>query len=164
MSIKSKIRVLAHDLMTEHGLVADGWTFDFNQRKTSCGLCSYSKKEITLSVHYIGKVDIDTTKNTILHEIAHALVGSGHGHDNIWRRKAIEIGCTGNRTANTSVQVEGKYVATCPSCGIVVYKHRKPKNDCSCAKCCPTRYNSKYKFTYELNPNYPANKQALLYA
>jgi SWI/SNF-related matrix-associated actin-dependent regulator 1 of chromatin subfamily A len=37
-------------------------------------------------------------KDTILHEIAHAIVGPHHGHDEVWRGKAVEIGCTGNVT------------------------------------------------------------------
>jgi hypothetical protein len=32
-------------------------------------------------------------KNSILHELAHVLVGKGHGHDEIWFRKALDLGC-----------------------------------------------------------------------
>lgn len=33
------------------------------------------------------------TMNTICHEVAHAIVGNKHGHDEFWRAKAKELGC-----------------------------------------------------------------------
>ena len=33
--------------------------------------------------------------DTLLHEISHALVGPNQGHNNIWKKKALSIGCTG---------------------------------------------------------------------
>jgi predicted SprT family Zn-dependent metalloprotease len=38
-------------------------------------------------------------ENTVLHEIAHAIVGAVHHHDNVWRDCAQRIGCDGNRLA-----------------------------------------------------------------
>jgi hypothetical protein len=35
---------------------------------------------------------LDDIKNTILHEIAHAIVGENHGHRQVWQEKAIELG------------------------------------------------------------------------
>lgn len=33
--------------------------------------------------------------DTVAHEVAHALVGPAHGHDAVWRRKAVELGGSG---------------------------------------------------------------------
>ena len=38
-------------------------------------------------------------ENTVLHEIAHAIVGAEHHHDRVWRDCAQRIGCTGDRLA-----------------------------------------------------------------
>lgn len=79
--------------MNEHGLT--DWSVRLNQNAESrfLGLCSYKDKCIILSAHHIDiHPDPDVT-NTILHEIAHALVGPGHAHDDIWQAKAREIGC-----------------------------------------------------------------------
>lgn len=32
-------------------------------------------------------------RQALLHEIAHALVRPGHGHDQVWKDKALQIGC-----------------------------------------------------------------------
>lgn len=57
------------------------------------GLCSYKDKTIILSAHHIDQHPDPEITNTIRHEVAHALVGSGHSHDDVWKAKAIEIGC-----------------------------------------------------------------------
>ena len=36
-------------------------------------------------------------KNTLLHEIAHALAGHEHNHDEVWKATARSIGCDGCR-------------------------------------------------------------------
>jgi SNF2 family DNA or RNA helicase len=65
------------------------------------GLCMHNDKCIQLNAHHI---DIHPDKeviNTILHEVAHALVGPGHGHNEIWRTKATEIGCDNTNACST---------------------------------------------------------------
>jgi len=34
----------------------------------------------------------ELVRDTLLHEIAHALVGTAHGHDEVWKAKCLEIG------------------------------------------------------------------------
>jgi hypothetical protein len=36
--------------------------------------------------------------------------------------------------------------------------HRKPKSNRSCGKCDSTKYNTKYKLTWRLNPKYTTIK------
>ena len=125
---------LAIQLMQEHGLIQKGWKFQFNERKVSAGLCKFSTKTVFLSIPFIQIRTAEKTKDTILHEIAHALVGRENGHNHIWQAKAKEIGCNGERCFNDAV-VEGKYKAVCPN-GHIHYLHRKPKLRRSCGKCC----------------------------
>lgn len=138
---------LALSLMTEHGLM--GWRFEFNNRKQAYGLCSYRRRKIELSKHLTAVVDEDAVRNTILHEIAHALVGSGHGHDYVWQRKALEIGCDGNRTNNHthSEVITAKYMATCSRCGKVITAHRKPKRGHWC-RCNSRPLKEEYRLKY----------------
>lgn len=56
------------------------------------GKCSSDNNFISLQISHVINNDIEEIKNTILHEIAHALVGCEHGHNKIWQQKAIEIG------------------------------------------------------------------------
>ncbi len=76
-----KASTLAINLMNNHNLL--GWNFEWNNRKSAFGLCSYSRKTIFLSKILTVQVDEEGVTNTILHEIAHALVGAGHSHDRV---------------------------------------------------------------------------------
>jgi predicted SprT family Zn-dependent metalloprotease len=118
---------LANDLLREHGLAQKGWTFEFDQAKRRFGVCRYRSKRIGLSQplteanHYIEVVD------TILHEIAHALVGPGQGHNNVWKRKCMDIGAKPQRcyTSEDVVTVAGKYRAVCGACGKSHSRHKR---------------------------------------
>ena len=82
---------LATELMDAHGW----WGGGSNLTMRGGGLAN-----VTIQIkpfhyrHYVRHADIDHIRDTILHEIAHALVGPCHGHDAVWRQKAREIGCT----------------------------------------------------------------------
>jgi predicted SprT family Zn-dependent metalloprotease len=119
---------LALSLMHQYNL--KDWRFDFNNRKGSYGMCYFTKKTIYLSSPLTAAMQEKDVKNTVLHEIAHALVGQGHGHDYVWLRKAREIGCDGESCNNHNIIVENvrfKYVATCPRCGEKIGVSRAPK-------------------------------------
>lgn len=131
--------------MDEHGLIDKGWFFDWDRAKRRFGCCNYTKKRISLSLPLTKIRDPDNVRNTILHEIAHALVGRGHGHDSIWRAKAIEIGCNGDRCSRDA-KIKGKWVAVCPQ-GHEHYRHRKPIRSVSCGLCSNV-YDDKYKLNY----------------
>lgn len=141
-----EINNLAKDLISKH-VELNGWKFEFNTRKTSLGLCSYSKQTISLSSYLLQLMSDAEVKNTLLHEIAHALT-KGDGHGNIWRRKFIELGGNGNRTTTLECTFEEhpktKYSLTCPCCGYVIPKHRKPKRESSCGKCNPFKFDKNY--------------------
>jgi len=121
---------LAKSLMFRHDI--QNWTFAWNNRKTSYGVCSYRRKTIFLSKILTSQIDVDAVTNTILHEIAHALVGSVHKHDSVWQRKAIEIGSDGQRCNDHNVTVQAKYLADCNNCGKTHKKHRRPKRNRWC--------------------------------
>ena len=145
-----EITVEANRLMKQHGLINKGWSFELDNSRRRMGVCRYGKKVIGMSRHLAPLAKDEKVKDTILHEIAHALVGSGHGHNHVWRAKALEIGCKANRcysseTAFTAenreaVLAQAKYTDTCPNCGEKHARHRRRKRKSACAKCC-NKYN-----------------------
>ena len=96
-------RTTARQLMDEYQLHT--WSFGFDNAKRRCGRCSYAKRLITLSRHYVELNDEREVRDTILHEIAHALTGAGVGHGPKWQATAREIGATPNRCADASVSM-----------------------------------------------------------
>ena len=47
--------------------------------------------------------NIEAIKKTVLHEIAHAIVGYSHGHDKVWVSCCKSIGGNGKRLATPNV-------------------------------------------------------------
>ncbi len=138
---------LATKLMHEHGLT--DWTFRFDNAVSRFGLCSYRKKEISLSKQLVELNSEAEVRDVILHEIAHAIAPKGEGHGRVWKETALAIGCSPTRIFSNKVNTpERKYTATCKSCGRVTYYHRKRK--LSCGECSP-RFNKKYLLKFKLN-------------
>ena len=113
---------LADRLLAEHGL--DEWRFEFDYAHQRGGLCSSAKRLISISEQFCLKTDMDEVRDTILHEIAHALVGPRHGHDKVWQAKALEIGCSARRTHRTQF-TPPKYVISCVHCGWHQTRHKQ---------------------------------------
>ena len=116
MNRTQDIHLKAIELFKQHGL--EGWSFKFDRAIKRAGSCHFGKKVITLSVHMIMRADISLEQidNILLHEIAHALVGHQHGHNNVWRSKAMEIGCDGARCHSLVFTPPPRFRLECP-CG-----------------------------------------------
>ena len=140
-----EIQKLGEQLLIKHNL--SNWRFEFDNAKRRYGCCKFRNKTITLSKHISPLRKKEDIVDTILHEIAHAIVGPRNGHNDIWRKKAIEIGCNGERCGD-DVRLEGKWVGVCPN-GHTSSRHRKPKYRVSCGKCSNVRiFDVKYLITY----------------
>lgn len=137
---------LAEMLMAEHGLTAAGWTFGFSNATRAAGSCqerSYNAtsgtvktvKRIKLSRHFVSAADSALVRETILHEIAHALVGPVEGHGPRWQTKVLELGGSSDRTCLIDLDIPGKWVGTCPGCGHVWQLYRAPKGNKECRAC-----------------------------
>jgi hypothetical protein len=61
------------------------------------GHCDYQAKTIRININCLWQLNWTQIKDLILHETAHAIVGSGHGHDEVWQKTAVEIGCNGKK-------------------------------------------------------------------
>ncbi len=129
-SLLTQAKTLATQLMARHGL-AD-WQFAFNSNKRRAGVCRYPARgrpgRIELSKHYVLRNAEHEVLDTILHEIAHAIVGHGHGHDDVWKAKCVEVGARPERCYDeTVVMPKGRWRATCGGCGREHDRHRRPK-------------------------------------
>ena len=91
--------------MKKHKLLENGWKYEISKRITSAGgYTYYHKKTIRMGYKYVQRATVKELKDSILHEVAHALVGSKvQSHGKVWKSKAISIGCSGNRCHYTNM-------------------------------------------------------------
>lgn len=154
--VKTELESLARQLFTKHNLV--GWTFGYDNAKRRLGVCKHRTKQIGMSNNYIEILPKEKLIDTLLHEMAHAIVGKNHGHDYVWRQKAIELGCDGQRCYSGEEKVVGKYTVTCPNCGNSHPRHKKTarSGQTACAKCCNEHNGGKYssEYVFEWKQNY----------
>lgn len=139
---------MARRLLREHGL--DDWTIRLDRAKTRAGVCRFASREIGLSAPLTRLHSEAEVRDTILHEIAHALVGPQHGHDEVWRRRALAIGSSGERcVSEDSPTVRGDWLGTCPA-GHTVARHRRPQRVRSCSRCTPGVFDPSaiFEWTY----------------
>jgi predicted SprT family Zn-dependent metalloprotease len=150
-----KAHFLANQLMNQHGISQKGWKFSFDNARRRFGCCSYRKKQISLSRPLTLLNSESEVRNTILHEIAHALT-KGHHHDRVWKAKAKEIGCTGDRCYNSKLvkTPEPKYIASCKTCGTIHKRNRLTSGTFSCGVCSRSVFNPEFIINFELNPKY----------
>ncbi|WIM99308.1 SprT-like domain-containing protein [Actinoplanes oblitus] len=126
-------RGLAAGLMARHGLTR--WRLTFDDAKTRAGVCRMERREIGLSRPLIRLYSAEQVTETVLHEIAHALAGPGHGHDATWREIAVRIGCSGRRCVpEDAPRVDGAWEGVCRS-GHRTTAHRRPVRVRSCRQC-----------------------------
>lgn len=116
----------ARSVMNDHNL--QNWKVELDRAVMRNGQCDHRNKVLSFSKHFIQRNKEEMILNTLLHEIAHALVGSNHGHDLTWERKCIEIGYKNPTRCSNSDMPKGNYQATCDKCGpLEIYRHRLSK-------------------------------------
>jgi hypothetical protein len=158
-------RDLANRLLLEHGL--HGWRVELDGAKTRAGVCRYADRVIGLSAPLTRLHDDGEVRDTLLHEIAHALVGPEHKHDGVWRATALRIGCSGRRCVDAEApRVGGAWVGVCQA-GHVKERHRRPERVVSCGRCSST-FSADHVLDWThrgrpavMHPNYVAELAAL---
>lgn len=158
-------RQLAEQLLRERGL--SHWRVVFDRAKTRAGICRFRQREIGLSGPLTRLHSSAEVRDTILHEIAHALVGPAHRHDSVWRAAAAELGCsTGACMPPDAPRVKAPWVGTCPA-GHSVGRHRRPERLASCPRC-STGFSRDHLFRWlfhdrevPMHPRYVAELRSL---
>lgn len=142
----AQARTIARENMDKHGLT--DWKYTLDNAVTRAGQCRHRSKIIGMSRKVIDVMTMDEFMNTLTHEIAHALVGPGHAHDDVWRRMHLSLGGNGRTTSEIGVKVIHKWLGTCPN-GHTVRRHRLTQfaRNGSCPKCHP-RFNPDYRFQW----------------
>lgn len=153
MTDLSTIEREAKMLMTAHGVGSLAFAFDNGKRRiaachvTIIGKGSYNEihipHKITLSRHYAALLTIEEIRDTMLHEIAHALT-PGDGHGAKWKSKARELGIKPDRCKAASARPEAPVKGMCPKCDKVISEtHRLPLRvyfHKTCGRKFPLRY------------------------
>ena len=130
-------KTLAISLLHQHGLT--GWTFRFDNARRRFGSCRYGSKLITLSRPLVYLNDVEQVRDTILHEIAHALApGAQHGPR--WRAACLKVGaipkrCYTEEAVRSPPRAAPRFKFGCGKCDWWVDRRRRPTRKYACAKC-----------------------------
>ena len=128
---------LARSEMDKYGLC--DWKLELDYAKVRAGACHFTEKKISFSRHFLKNADQLNINDTILHEIAHALVGPKHGHNRVWKNMAKKIGCSAKR-CHTLEFSEYKWIRFCTNYCWEQKVHRRKLN-LICKKCgLPVKY------------------------
>ena len=129
------------------------------------GLCSYcvdgKNKYVTLkfSLPFFKACqktgNYDEMKNTVLHEIGHAITyykyGVSHTHDHLWKKITKEIGGKPQKKSDADFFEPYRYIYKCPYCGNETKTIRKYMRGVACGKCCNNYNGGMYSAEYILD-------------
>ena len=130
-----KYSEIAQQLVQEH--LGERWTFKVGSYINIAGKTHPIQKWISVSRKHI--VDAPDTEiiDTILHEIAHAIVGCQHNHDEVWKRTAKRIGAKPQETSNSlDSQMSFKYYIYNPLTNTVCGRSNTSKTSWVKQSCC----------------------------
>jgi hypothetical protein len=117
----------------------EGWSFQFDHATTRAGCCNYQTRVISLAHAYARCAADEAINDTLLHEIAHALVGKAHGHDHVWQAQAVALGCTGHRCHDVQFTPPRYILACAQGCWVTTAERRQ--RGAVCRTChSPIRY------------------------
>ena len=127
------------------------WEFRFSNQKRHLGYCRPRKKVVSVSLAFMKTNPISVMKDTLLHEIAHALHYLETGktnHNNGWRKFALRVGCEPKRcaTGERLQMPRGNYIGVCPVCEKETHFYRRVRRSYSCSHC-----TNSYDLRYKLN-------------
>ncbi len=129
------IQNFAENKLKETGLSQKGWTFVWdNKALRRYGQCRYNFKEIGVTKRLVAINKISDSEDVVLHELAHALVGRGHGHDDTWKIMCRKVGAVPERCYRSEFnggkvkQINHKYILVNKDTGMIYKRYyRKPK-------------------------------------
>jgi predicted SprT family Zn-dependent metalloprotease len=123
---------------------SEDWRFAWSRTTRVRGDCNWATRTIRLSRHYAAANDWVGVRDTILHEVAHALAGRNAGHGETWKRFARKVGADPVRAGDLGGRkrpVPARWRLTCPGCGRVAYRQRNDsaRRPMACGACCEAK-------------------------
>lgn len=86
------VAAMARGCMVRHGL--EDWTLAFVESRRRLGDCQFGDRLIRIARHHAIDDSNERIRDTVLHEIAHAIAGPEAGHGPLWKAVAQSIGAT----------------------------------------------------------------------
>lgn len=137
LALMGSIQRETRDLLEAHGL--KGWKVLFERSLHRAGSCRYARKEIVYSVYFMETSSPEERRNTITHEVAHAIAGSHAGHGERWAKIHKELGGTasvkGLMPQALATHEYFLWVGTCVNCGYRTGLEEEPDGVFACRAC-----------------------------
>jgi len=154
--VLNEAKKLALELMEQNELISKGWVFQFDSSVRRFGGCYLERKIITLSAKLV-ELNIESeVKDTILHEIAHALAPSHEeAHGEQWKQMCSKIGARPERCYDSRKVVKPvmkKYTYICLHCNRTVTKTYRFIKKYACGACCRELNNGEWLSNFILVP------------
>lgn len=131
------LQARARTIMDAHGLTH--WQIRLDHARRRAGCCNYQDRTLSFSATLLPTYPPAAVDEVILHEVAHALVGPGHGHGPVWKRTAQSIGAAPKARLDGALpRPQSPWRGVCPRCGGARNLFRAPRRVAACGSCSPT--------------------------
>jgi hypothetical protein len=126
----------------------EGWSFQCDHATPRAGCCNSQTQVNSLAHAYARTAPDADMDDTLLHAIAHALVGKAHGHDQVWQAKAVALGGAGHRCHDVPC-TPPRYIVTCANACWVTTAERRQQG-AVCRTCHgPVRYMTYTEYRWQ---------------
>lgn len=123
---KMEVMAVTRRLLQNEGV---DYIIGFNTNRNRLGVCRHSKRTVEFSERFLNVLPREEIVDVIKHEVAHAAVGPGHGHNGVWLAKYRALGGKGGRTIGLDQETKravSKYAIKCAVTGeVIAYRQRK---------------------------------------
>lgn len=83
-------------LMKKYGLFESGWVFVLHTKLPHVGACTWQYKTLIFNPILLRCASRALIRNTILHEISHAILPTEDHHSDMWKHTFVRMGGTGH--------------------------------------------------------------------
>jgi predicted SprT family Zn-dependent metalloprotease len=121
--------------MDQHGLTA--WKIIWTRAKRTHGRCNYTARTLEFSSVAFAHIGEAEVRDTILHEIAHALAGHAAAHGYRWQTICRQIGGSGMQyvSKEAAAALPTTWEGRCPKGHVGIQSYRAPLRVKACTKC-----------------------------